>query len=1340
MHPEVYNPLVEKLKEIFAEVELGQGCMLLGTPRKTEKQYSALGSSSPARFSAVELTLKHNDQAARIWLPCPINQGPAFFLHSAGHRLVMPVIRLCLYEETRPGSNEKKLVGVEYLDLSNWLLDALCRWRVQRQPEDATLYQFLKHLASSRAGATVAEAAKVLAAAIRHALFGRGIRFHYQKSKQENDSWQLWLSPRSPWTRWLDHDQELYCRCAQRMVLTAGAVVHDGGLISVPSTFGKRERIQPTSDADYGIDPVHTPEGDDIRLRGYLGTNVTIKDRKLQVASSSSHGNLAAVPLSPSTVQVPFAQHNDPRRLLIAANQQMQAVPVQGCQSPRVRVPCDAPAPPGVNLRVGYLAWQGLNHEDAWVLSESAAKKLATRRIRRVTIPIEAYELPVEVLVRCGDSVKQGHPLVKRRFIPVLLTGEISRLAKLFELQENNPLEESRADPASTQPAFRRIEEWFKAFPLPTHDKDRAPCSGLVKCVKVWDLLKKEHPSDIDEVADGLPCRFRQIVCIEIEETLPLRVGDKLANRHGHKGIVGAILPDEQMPVYQGQPLEALIDPISVLNRSNWGQIYETVVGRLSPGPITVGHSATAEQRQKVQQNAQVEVQPAEAASWIENPVRAVVGTQFVFRLPHHAVEKLGLSPDPAPGFRRRTQRFGDMDMWALWAHAETENGLSPADQKGWQKALGQLRSLLLAAGISLSAKDEKIVVQSVDLTKPPDKSVRIISCPDKGSQPNDNSGADTPSLTEKQDEKKNKEQNRKKNEKKKKVLGELEKLPPDQGAVLELPSTVEGVRLPFGSKQKKGNTESEDAQAYETSVRYLYVPPEKDRPNRVRADGSEQPHPLWVALQGILRRLDEWQSGTLERYSLTRYLRTAYECALGKRDGKNNKNFVLNRRVLGRRMKRSARAVIAPAGPYKLNVDEVGIPLSIAAALLGKRYGSLEELKADKDEIKKRLSKRRFWIKRDPVLHRWGLVWVKARLIDGHDDDAVIRLPASLLGPMGADFDGDQAAMFARAPLKLHNPRNASPVHIFYDDIRKEIKYLPGKQYLYGIRLLTQNESLWKQCCVELGESGSTFPDAKLLRVNAKKALADWLRKTGSQSKYCWRIIEEFALAALRVDPGMGLGLLRASELAQLEVVKCGAAKNLFSTSDADSNEQVDPWFLAVERGESLARYQQTPLSSGEPPDAAKLDDPIAKVMVTAKEYVGNFGGALRRLIYAMEKVTPESVRVSQAITEFATQQSLSVKSGQEPLAWSDYHRVIRQLIARQRPAVPASLAEIEGLIETLYELLEKQPEARHWRWLRDGQLYKELLRSENHLIQLDGKDLRLLGWLNALPENTQG
>src|ERR1043166_5214620 len=312
------------------------------------------GSSRPAESSVAWLTW---GDGQGFWIPAPDPQvpgdGPSPLYRHAGGHYVLPTIRLI------EDSDKDESFSVEYVTAEQWLSDALTRWRflcagrATQQPEAVSVSDWI-----ATQKLTPPMAARLLAGLIRFALFGSdrpcmlsGLRF---------SACPMWLRP-------VDGNA-LARRAASHLVITARLRSGTNGtLLPNSDVRAGRYRLAPAHPQDWGVDPVHTPEGGDIRMTGRLGLGVTIgPDRRLRhKLPKSSETSEVFPPLGPSSARLPFANFNDPRRLLMAAAMQTQAIPVCGQQSPRVRRPGAEDDAPGTNLRVGYLAWQGLNHEDA---------------------------------------------------------------------------------------------------------------------------------------------------------------------------------------------------------------------------------------------------------------------------------------------------------------------------------------------------------------------------------------------------------------------------------------------------------------------------------------------------------------------------------------------------------------------------------------------------------------------------------------------------------------------------------------------------------------------------------------------------------------------------------------------------------------------------------------------------------------------------------------------------------------------------------------------------------------------------------------------------------------
>lgn len=1139
-------PIIGWIAErLGAEIEQGPVTKLLGPT-------AHVGTSRALASSAIELSTTVGATRHSVWIAAPELSGvpesglAPVFLH-ADRRMVMPTVRLFV--------GDADSAPPEFLTLQCWLDDALRRWRFQRTPEGgvATIEEQFANLSPSAA-------LDLMAIASRYALFGssRTVRRH-----------GLVFPPAPMWVRPVG-DTAFAAQAARSLIVTARIDLSDPTQPAIPSGGMRAEkyRIRPAHSRDRGIDPFHTPEGTEIRLTGRLGIGVAITpDRRLAPPPGLA--------LGPSTSRLPFAGFNDPRRLLMAANMQTQAVDVEGAEKPLATVDglgdaqlssrssescgplsCRALDPPGVNLRVAYLAWQGWNHEDGWVISESAARRLAAVETTQLTLERKSLELDEPALMKVGQAIHRGELLIRRRFAPALLTDDLEVLASLQD-----------------------FDETISATP---EVGDYAPHDGEVVSLESFDLLDESGLPEGMIAAAGLAARVRRVFRVAIRRKLPLSVGDKLANRHGHKGVIGLILPDEQMPRWQGKPIDALIDPISVLNRSNWGQLREAH-SWADPSRDAQGRSI---------------IEPPTIGDWLTGPVRAIAGQQFVMRMPQHAADKLAAKPSRTSALRGRAQRFGEMDHWALWAHG-------PLARAGvnLSASAARLSRLLGGAGFRMHLVDQRIDIDRWPLD------------------------ADPPQ--------------------------EFERL------------SVESFRrLSDAYDQIDADSDRPQAMTFDPPIeatRWLPLIPASDRPPRRQADGSEEPHDLTRDLRRLIRALRKKDESSA-RYALRRLMHDAYSEAVGQAATGHggSKAAWLRRGVLGQRVAPSGRAVISPAGQAPcstvafslesggavqqervsggLSLDEIGIPPAIALSL----YGIDQPAEVDG---------RNLWLKRDPVLHRWGLLAMRVRVLPG----TTVRMPPSLLGPLGADFDGDTVAFFTDLPdSPIVETCHPSAIAWDGDATSGRAVFVPGKQYIYGLHLLRQSPERLAQLQTDLQEAGAPqLGESKSVKADFEQ----WVRDAASgHNGQWWAIIERHAMAALAEDPGMGLGLMTFDQLKALPVVQCGAAKDTYSLGrNAERMKELI-------NGRGLEVYSM----------ADELDDfadPIAGVMVASKSAVGRFGGALRRLLYSLPQITPELIGAAQTLTEQITQRSLSVKAGEPPVSVSEFEAEMRRLLNGEDP-----------------------------------------------------------------------
>ena len=190
------------------------------------------------------------------------------------------------------------------------------------------------------------------------------------------------------------------------------------------------------------------------------------------------------------------------------------------------------------------------------------------------------------------------------------------------------------------------------------------------------------------EVGDELPAGIVQLAKVYVAKKRKLKVGDKMAGRHGNKGVVARIVRDEDMPFLEdGTPVDIVLNPLGVPSRMNLGQIYETVLGwaglklgRKYATPIFDG--ATEEQVAKELQDASL---PSFGRTYLHDGLTGhkfdqpvTVGVIYMLKLGHLVDDKMHarsigpyslITQQPLGGKAQfGGQRFGEMEVWALEA------------------------------------------------------------------------------------------------------------------------------------------------------------------------------------------------------------------------------------------------------------------------------------------------------------------------------------------------------------------------------------------------------------------------------------------------------------------------------------------------------------------------------------------------------------------------------------------------------------------------------------------------------------------------------------------------
>jgi hypothetical protein len=353
-----------------------------------------------------------------------------------------------------------------------------------------------------------------------------------------------------------------------------------------------------------------------------------------------------------------------------------------------------------------------------------------------------------------------------------------------------------------------------------------------------------------------------------------------------------------------------------------------------------------------------------------------------------------------------------------------------------------------------------------------------------------------------------------------------------------------------------------------------------------------------------------------------------------------------------------------------ELGLDEVGLPVALAQAVFRDN-----QIHTDDDLLRTcGLERPWVWVKRDPVLHRWGLLWMRARVVPGN----AVRLPAAVLGPMGGDCDGDTVAVFRSIPGEEESATPVPPSGMAWDDVLRRPVFMPGRQYLYGLHLLQQDRDRQERLDGDLRAAGAPpWPAGP----SAKQALTEWsghaARHPMTRGEWL-STVERHALLALSQDPGMGLGLVPAKNLKRLGPVQAEAAKQELFAGGGPASET-----LAAYAGRSLAVFESPPADS----TAEPVEDTIATVMAPAAAVKGRFGNVPRRLLYAAGQVDADFVRAVQGLSEQANQRVLSVKAGSRPLNYRKFEKhILKPMLGGREPnyiALPRDLRELLGSSE---------------------------------------------------------
>ena len=334
----------------------------------------------------------------------------------------------------------------------------------------------------------------------------------------------------------------------------------------------------------------------------------------------------------------------------------------------------------GRNILVGFVPWNGYNYEDAVLISERVVKEDIYTSVHIIEKSIELREtklgmemftpdvpnvsdkmlrsLDEDGIVKVGTYVKSGD----------ILVGKVTPKAEGEQTPEQSLLAAVLSEKAREVKNTSLIVE-----------------HGVEGVVIGVNRLRR---IDGDELQSGV----EEQVKIQIASKRKLKQGDKMAGRHGNKGVVSRILPEEDMPFMEdGTPLDVCLNPLGVPSRMNIGQLMETELGWAGVAldkwyETPVFQSASMDAIEEEMKKAGL---PANSKQWLydgrtgerfENPV--FCGYIYYLKLHHLVDDKMHaraigpyslVTQQPLGGKAQfGGQRFGEMEVWALEAYGAT--------------------------------------------------------------------------------------------------------------------------------------------------------------------------------------------------------------------------------------------------------------------------------------------------------------------------------------------------------------------------------------------------------------------------------------------------------------------------------------------------------------------------------------------------------------------------------------------------------------------------------------------------------------------------------------------
>ncbi|HAZ37866.1 MAG TPA: DNA-directed RNA polymerase subunit beta [Clostridiaceae bacterium] len=331
----------------------------------------------------------------------------------------------------------------------------------------------------------------------------------------------------------------------------------------------------------------------------------------------------------------------------------------------------------GKNILMGFMSWEGYNYEDAMLISEELVMNDVF-----TSIHIEEYECEARDTKLGPEEITRDIPNVGDDALKdiddkgIIRTGAEVRsgdilVGKVTPKGETELTAEERLLRAIFGEKAREVRDTSLRVP---HGE-----AGIIVDLKIFTR----------ENGDELPPGVNELVRVYIAQKRKVSVGDKMAGRHGNKGVISRVLPAEDMPYLpDGRPLQIVLNPLGVPSRMNIGQVLEVHLGLAAnklgwhvATPVFDGANETdimdCLEKAGFERDGKLQLRDGRTGEPFDNKV--TVGYMYILKLAHLVDDKIHarstgpyslVTQQPLGGKAQfGGQRFGEMEVWAVEAY-----------------------------------------------------------------------------------------------------------------------------------------------------------------------------------------------------------------------------------------------------------------------------------------------------------------------------------------------------------------------------------------------------------------------------------------------------------------------------------------------------------------------------------------------------------------------------------------------------------------------------------------------------------------------------------------------